>query len=307
MRAISLHSTHATGDAGSAVLGPLSGNELPLSADFASLGTPSARVVVLSGGTVVGQYVAAASALGVIDASAPKVITGCGKLRALPIPGGIQPPCYYWEFGGMFRITPPGGGVGSSLVGNELRVLAEGATVPITELRSFDIRAASATGEPAAFVVNSHASPGFDTWLLDHFTPSEIDGIVKGGDCDGDGAAELPYQCDHDHDGLKVIEEYAMGLDPKRGDIGASSRPRIALGTGTDGGIVLRYSYEVDPTAQVEIRLRSSSDLATWNSNQADFTLIGVVSLPNGNLLVTKEKKPADNKKEYVGHVTLLK
>jgi hypothetical protein len=298
LRQMTLRASHSRGDAGALVLGPLTGQQMPFSADFAALGTSQARVVVMSGGSIAGSFVADSAFLGTIDSATPYLYKSCGKLRGFPIPGGHQPPCFFMETENPFSVSPPGGG--NPITGTELRVLAEGATVSIGDITGFDILAASDNGN-GEFVVTEVPRRDLNSWLMSHYTPEELTAICDGLDNDCDGI----LLTDGDGDSLTLLEEYGLNRNPRLQDF--KQRP---LSTWTPDGFV--YRYEVDPYAQVEIQLRQSPDLLSWNNTaenpETQLTLEDVSETPDGNLLYTwRIRQITKPKNQFHGHVTILK
>jgi endo-1,4-beta-xylanase len=91
------------------------------------------------------------------------------------------------------------------------------------------------------------AETAFAAWQALHFTEEERAGPAAGAEGDPDG------------DGLANLAEYALGLDPRRGD-GSGVGPRLERDE--SGGLVIEFRRRVD--AAVMVALETSEDLKNW-------------------------------------------
>ncbi len=276
-------------------------DSVPMRCDFSDFGTSSARVVVLQDGVVVGQFVHGDPdrpfIVGRVHQSGPvpPALSGCGKLRSLPIPGGWGPPCFYFTFASQVEIRPPGA-PGPGLLGNECRILAEGAaSPPVAGLYAFELKVTSVpsltiTGLPRKDMVQ---------WLTSNFNATEIDTLLAEqflGDLDGDGI----------NDG----EEFARGTNVRVPESGVARRDNLASwGTGGDGLPHFRYRYVLGDVEGVEVLLRTTQTLQDWDDSPGQFDLVEVNPLPTGGTeYIWQRTIPiSDRSHELSGHVVFYK
>lgn len=115
------------------------------------------------------------------------------------------------------------------------------------------------------------ANPGtddFDAWKLSNFTAPELANTALS----GSGA-------DPDGDSVSNLLEFAFGGDPWAADV--SVLPEFEVKTvGADRHLTLTYRRRVGGI--IAFTPQTSSNLATWNGNPAQFTTVSTTPLPDG-------------------------
>jgi hypothetical protein len=287
---------------GTAELGLVEGaGELgvPLRADFTDLGTDQVHVQVCIDGDCVGEYVAGAGELSRIRYAsvADTRLSFAGASATADVPGGTRSPGYGFGFDRSVEVIPPGAAAGGGIVGREVFVSALQSLVTVQSLYRMELTARRLEG----FTVTGTVRDSFGNFLVEHYTGPEIQQLI-----------DADFDLDTDHDGTNAIQEFTRGTPPTRWDSGEYS-PRSTVRTGPDGLPRLRWSYVLAPVSGVEVRMRSSEDLGTFDEDPGQWSLVGRQPLPGGRIRLAWEMKEpvggvnGEKRHKYHGHVTVLK
>ena len=290
-----------------------SAGRLSISADFSSQSAPNVQVFVcsvccdddcdgdvdLANGNVAEIF---------FDPASPVSVVGHGYIKARSLPGGgVRPAGIMWEFDRPVEILAPGGEPGTGSMGRFVILTPSGGPTTETSLQWLDL---FTTDAPAmsllAWQGGSHQ--GMSTWLEENFSVQEINQL-----------AAADYALDLDDDGYSEVDEFILGLDPRRKN-GKEHRPSFSMEMRDrpEGGrdTYFRMSFEFDPTREgVRHDLEISPSLSDWLDMIVApdmWRLVGEEELGTGNHRQTWERTEpmSAHAAEYYrhrGHVTILK